>query len=244
MKINLTDKSIFHVHTFRCGHAENVPDEKYIEEAIKLGSSDIWFSDHAPFPGDPFGSRMGFDELQEYLEALSCLKKKYQGAIDVHIGLEMEYFPSYDEEGYYSLLRKDERIEMLLLGQHMAEIGDRTYTFNWFDKKLEDEEYIALGNAIMAGIKSGYFDAVAHPDRIFRRRTSWDQDMEAMSVRIIEAAHEANILLEQNRESMEYENYYWPQFWSLTGEGIKVITGLDAHSISDMARRYLKRKEI
>ena len=30
----------------------------------------------------------------------------------------------------------------------------------------------------------------------------------------------------------------------LTGEGIKVITGLDAHSISDMARRYLKRKEI
>ena len=66
----MTNTNLFHVHTFRCGHAENVPDTAYIERAIELGASDIWFSDHAPFPGDPFRNRMKFDDLHEYLDTL------------------------------------------------------------------------------------------------------------------------------------------------------------------------------
>ena len=31
------EKNIFHVHTFRCGHAENVPDKAYVEVALELG---------------------------------------------------------------------------------------------------------------------------------------------------------------------------------------------------------------
>jgi histidinol-phosphatase (PHP family) len=53
------------VHTYRCGHAENVSDEEYIKKAISLGASGIWFTDHAPFPGDPFGNRMKYSELDE-----------------------------------------------------------------------------------------------------------------------------------------------------------------------------------
>lgn len=66
-KIITTSTNLFHVHTFRCGHAENVPDTAYIERAIELGASDIWFSDHAPFPGDPFRNRMKYDDLLSLL---------------------------------------------------------------------------------------------------------------------------------------------------------------------------------
>ena len=48
--MDIREKDIFHVHTFRCGHAENVSDEEYIKKAISLGASGIWFTDHAPFP--------------------------------------------------------------------------------------------------------------------------------------------------------------------------------------------------
>ena len=66
---------IFHVHTFRCGHAEDISDKKYIEKAIELGATGIWFTDHAPFPGDPFGNRMKYSELEEYVSTLLRYKE-------------------------------------------------------------------------------------------------------------------------------------------------------------------------
>ena len=83
-------KNLFHVHTYRCGHAENISEELYIEKAITLNASDIWFTDHAPFPNDPFGGRMKYEQLNEYIDTLLQLKEKYKEEINVHIGLEIE----------------------------------------------------------------------------------------------------------------------------------------------------------
>ena len=53
----------------------------------------------------------------------------------------------------------------------MAEISDNppAYSFSLDTEQLCKEEYQLLGNAILQGMKTGYFQAVAHPDRIFRR---------------------------------------------------------------------------
>ena len=64
---------IFHVHTFRCGHAEAVPDRKYVEKAIELGAPRIVFTDHAPFPGNSFCNRMDYEDLPEYIQYLSFI---------------------------------------------------------------------------------------------------------------------------------------------------------------------------
>ena len=34
----------------------------YVKRAIELGAHSIWFSDHSPFPGDPFGNRMNMPD--------------------------------------------------------------------------------------------------------------------------------------------------------------------------------------
>lgn len=125
------DRSLFHIHTFRCGHAEKVSDEAYVTRALELGATDLWFSDHAPFPNDPFRSRMRYSQLQEYITMLDILKKKYANRINIHIGLEIEYFPSFDATGYYRELRTNQRIEFLLLGQHMAELSRHVTPFPW-----------------------------------------------------------------------------------------------------------------
>ena len=39
----------YHTHTFRCGHAENVPDEAYLQRAIEQGFTVLGFSDHTPW---------------------------------------------------------------------------------------------------------------------------------------------------------------------------------------------------
>lgn len=233
---------LFHIHTFRCRHAENVPDEEYVKKAVALGKAGIWFTDHAPFPGNPFGHRMGMEELPEYLDTLFSLKKKYDGICDVHIGLETEYFPSFEKSGYYRELLANNHLEFLLLGQHMAEDPTGGYTYDWKKERLNAEEWRALCDAIIAGIKSGYFAFVAHPDRSFRRCKSWNKEMEGKSRQIHSLSAEMQIPLEINMHSYGHKTQFWPQFWNLKTEDEQIIYGLDAHSIEEISTRLEKEK--
>jgi len=90
------------------------------------------------------------------------------------------------------------------------------------------------GHAVVEGIQSGFFGAVAHPDRIFRRKKNWDSDMQAISMEIIEAARQQNIPLEVNMSSMSHKNHYWPQFWNLVSLDISRIIGTDAHFLKEL----------
>lgn len=228
--MNVNNKDLFHVHTYRCGHAKNIPNEEYVKKAISIGATGIWFTDHAPFPGDPFGGRMRYEELDEYLSTLSLLKQQYANEIEIHIGLEIEYFPSFNRIGYYKDLRERTEIELLLLGQHLAETTPGEYTFSWDKERLKQEEYLALGNALINGLQSGYFDAVAHPDRIFRRQKHWPSDMGVITKGIIEVAKDCQIPLEQNESSKRRKHHYWKEFWELAAD-VPAISGLDAHSL-------------
>ena len=227
-------KKLFHVHTFRCGHAEEVPDEEYIKRAIELGAEGIWFTDHAPFPGDLFGNRMLYAELPEYIDTLQALKEKYRQQLEVHIGLETEYFPAFDKAGYYRELRENPGLENLILGQHMAEDVPGKYTYSWDKERLKAEEYLALGKAILQGMESGYFEVVAHPDRIYRRRKAWDDAMGQMAERIIAAAKKYDLPLELNEAFKQRKNQYWEGFWNLAQGRVKMVRGLDAHSLEEL----------
>ena len=231
--MDVKKNDVFHVHTYRCGHAEDVVDEEYIKKAISIGATGIWFTDHAPFPGDPFGNRMKYSDLEEYLGTLSDLKYKYVDRLNVHIGLEIEYFPTFDRNGYYRELTERNDIEFLLLGQHMAEYTTGHYTFEWDAEKLLSGEYVALGKAQIQGINTGYFDAVAHPDRIFRRQREWTKNASILSKEIIDAAYRTNTQLEVNESSKQKIRHYWPEFWEMVERDL-CIHGLDAHSLNEI----------
>lgn len=230
------EENLFHVHTFRCRHADEVPDDVYVKKAIEMGVKSIWFTDHAPFPENPFGYRMMYDELDEYLDTLLELKDIYKNQIDIHIGLEAEYFPTYDKNGYYQQLKADERLDLLLLGQHMAQTDEGGYTFSWDKEKLDRDEAGALGKAICQGIESGYFDIVAHPDRSFRRKKHWDDDMAYISENIISTAGKHGLILEQNETSKRHKHHYWEEFWKMNEGRCQIVIGLDAHSPEELVK--------
>lgn len=130
-----------------------------------------------------------------------------------------------------------------MLGQHMAETGTNEYSFSWDKDRLFEEEYRALGEATVMGIESGYFNYVAHPDRIFRRKKTWNDSMSEMSYRIINAAYKKKIPLELNMHSVATKHYYWEEFWKMVSKDAAVFTGLDAHSLNDLTRRYLRQQK-
>ena len=134
----LNPEEIFHVHTWRCGHAGEEREEEYIKAAIRLGAKQITFTDHAPFPGDLFRGRMKMEELPECEDTLWELRAKYQGKIQVRIGLEAEYLPGF--QAYYEKLKEDEGIEYLLLGQHFYELAPGEYSFSKKGLQTESSE--------------------------------------------------------------------------------------------------------
>ena len=107
------------------------------------------------------------------------------------------------------------------------------YTFSWDKERLCAEEYIALGNAQIQAIDTGYFDAVAHPDRIFRKRKDWSEGMATMADHIIDSARRRNIPLEINESSKLQNNHYREEFWDRAYE-VQIIHGVDAHSIDEV----------
>lgn len=222
---------IFHVHTYRCGHAEDIQDEEYVKKAIELGASRIVFTDHAPFPGNPLGNRMDIEQLPEYVETIGSLKKKYLGQIEILCGLEIEYFPSFEE--YYISLKELEGIDLLILGQHLYEINAGEYSISLADKS---DYYIGLCEAMEKGIKTGFFDVVAHPDRAFRARKSFgdEERKAAMKVHAATKAVGDAIYLEKNFASMNEGHYYWPEFWEMFENYPNIIYGYDAHSIEEI----------
>lgn len=222
--------NFFHVHTYRCQHAEDVPDEIYILKAIEHGADSITFTDHAPFPNDPFHNRMRFSELPEYVSTLHNLKEKYKNTIEIKIGLEIEFLPSFID--YYKELRLSGSFDILMLGQHFYEKAPGIFSFNFLE--IKDLAYRGLLNAAISGIETGLFDVVAHPDRAFRKREFWDDKCTMLSKKLIDCARQNNVILEQNFSSMQYKNYYWQEFWDLVPPENQIIQGIDAHNIEDL----------
>lgn len=227
---------LFHVHTYRCRHAEEIPDEAYVLKAIEKGADSITFTDHAPFPNNQFKGRMMYEELPGYIASVRGLQEKYRDRIRVKCGLEIEYLPSFIE--YYKYLYESGNFDVLMLGQHFYETSHGEYSFMVPEKNAW--EYQGCLEAIMEGVSTGLFSVVAHPDRSFRRIRSWTMDSEIRSNRLISMARVKDVALEQNFSSQHHSKHYWKEFWNLVPPENKVLQGIDAHSISDIERFICK----
>lgn len=220
--------SNYHSHTYRCQHADGT-EREYVERAIENGIK-IWgFSDHTPFPypdGVKSRIRMTMGELEGYVKTVLDLKREYEQDIEIHLGLEVEYFPPYFED--LMKLREQYPIEYFLLGQH--------YTIDEFSgpysgRPTEDitilEDYRRI---VIEAMNTGAFLYLAHPDLI--NYVGDPAIYDAETEKICLEAKRLNIPLEINLLGI-YSGRHYPneQFWKVASRiGNDVILGIDAHS--------------
>ena len=217
----------FHTHTARCGHAQGQTGD-YIENAIAGGMQVLGFSEHTVhwYPnGFCSKIRMVPEELPAYLEEITRLKEQYSGKIEIHIGLESEYYPTL----FSNLLErlKDTPVEYLLLGQHF--LDDET-TNRYCGSATEDpavlEQYC---DQAIDGMYTGLFSYVAHPDLVqFQGEENLYQ---AQMSRLCKAANECKMPLEINLLGLRLRRHYPRRlFWEIAAEhNCPVILGCDAH---------------
>ena len=254
VKINTSlPKFNYHTHTKYCGHASSEPAEDYIQKAIQAGMKQLGFSDHVPLPyfiePDP-SMRMMLEQKDAYLNELRALKEKYKDQIEILIGFEAEYDESLEE---YMIDLKEE-VDYLVLAGHIDGSPLKKHCFRYDEEKkkyvLVDPLYPTYyAKNLVAGIKSGIYDFVAHPDYFMQFRDDFTNEQQRSLFfenalhafdEICTAAKEMDIPLELNYAAIERNNisetdhaymYPYPPFWAKAKEvENKVILGLDAHA--------------
>lgn len=222
----------YHTHTWRCMHASGT-EREYVESAIRGGIEILGFSDHTPYPYPrEFTShmRMGVEQLEGYVDTISALKEEYREDIEIHIGLEVEYYTEHYIEYFHRLQRlvADYPIEYFLLGQHYieCEIGG-----SWSGRPTDDprtlQQYCAQ---TVEAMETGYFTYVAHPDLI--RFTGEEGVYEEQMRALCRKARHLRLPLEINCLGI-HEGRHYPdeRFWRIAGEeGCEAILGIDAHN--------------
>ena len=226
----------YHNHTERCGHARGT-DEQFVLKAIKNNIKVLGFSDHIFLKNiDLPGNRGSYNQLDDYIDSINSLKKKYQDEIEIHLGFEAEYYPEY--VSYYKELLESKKIEYLILGQHCF-LKDGKLAFYGLQKNKR-KATLKYTKDIIKGMKTGLFKYVCHPDFFIYWIGKDTSLFKRCSKRIIKAAIKYDLALEINLGGIRNPNlpkegkYACEDFFELVGKlGGKVIVGIDAHDPQD-----------
>jgi len=155
------------LHTHTTYVDGTLPPEAMIRAALKKGCDSIGFSEHSYVPSDKRYS-MSPGAALRYVAELSALRQKYEGAIEVFIGVEHDYYTAVPVEGL------DYRIGAV----HYVKSGDEYITIDagaehqqLMAEKYFGGDYYALAEAYFATIAGitgktnadiiGHFDLVA-----------------------------------------------------------------------------------
>ena len=244
----------YHTHTWRCMHA-NGTEEEYVRRAIDVGFKVLGFADHTPWPYKSdfvAGMRMRADQLQGYLDTVRGLGEKYAGQILIPVGLECEAFPEY--MGWLSDL-KARSLDFLILGNHYdgTDEGDHNVLSDgggfYFGRCTRPEHIARYVKRTIAGMETGLFDYVAHPDLFCHVYSTFDEDCAAASRDLCDAAAALGIPLEYNLLGVQYHSrvaekdklgYPCPKFWEIAAQrNVRAIIGFDAHEPDHLERRDL-----
>ncbi|MBR3437744.1 MAG: histidinol-phosphatase [Lachnospiraceae bacterium] len=220
----------YHTHTFRCHHAKG-EDEDYVRAALDNGIRILGFSDHAPMLGRDYlkaDIRMRPELLSDYVHCIRKLRETYADQLEIHIGLEVEYYPDIfrDLTEFY----KRNGVEYLILGQHWigkeSVPGESCYMFRPTDSEANLSWF---ADTLIEAMESERFTYVAHPDII--QYTGPDEIFEKYMRKIARRAKELGIPAEINLHGLRgSRNYPDPRFLRIAAEeGTPCIIGYDAH---------------
>lgn len=238
-------KTNYHTHTYRCKHAMG-SDERIVKAAIESKTDILGFSDHCPwnwFPKEYDSyARMEPEFFPEYCRSIRKLRDKYRDQIELHLGIEAEYYPNHMQE--LRELVAEHGIEYVIMGGHSDELNpiDNPEAYYFGRDCVDAQGLMRYAENVIGAIESGFFAYIGHPDLFMRGYPDFDADCAKASRMICEAAAKHHCILEYNvsgfelaREQGRTVGFPHPEFWQIAADcGVHAIIGHDIHSIKAM----------
>ncbi|MDR1794260.1 MAG: histidinol-phosphatase [Erysipelotrichaceae bacterium] len=220
----------YHTHTYRCKHAIG-KDEDYVLAAIANGYKRMAFTDHSPWPLLPDENasiRMDLEQMPEYFRSLRNLRRHYKDQIAIDIGLECEYYPDRIDWLKEQMMRY--QMDLVIFGNHFYKRGRYDLYFgHYYNRETLLYDYL---ESSVAGMRTGIYSIMAHPDIFMRSYGKWDDAVEGMVHELCKVAKQTNTILEYNLGGIRAKSGYpHPEFWRVVAEeGNTAMIGIDAHS--------------
>lgn len=228
----------YHSHTTRCMHATGT-EEEYVLQAIASGFECLGFADHTawPYRSDFVANmRMHISQLEDYIFTVRGLREKYAEQIRIFVALECEAFPEYYP--WLREIREKYALDYLILGNHYDTTDE--WGGPYFGRCKTHECMERYVETTIAGMESGLFAYLAHPDIFLHRYPVFDACAERSCRRICEAAKRLDMPIEYNllghrrnpeAKAQGFVGYCSPEFWEIAEEcGNRCIIGVDAHA--------------
>jgi len=218
--------------------------EACVERAIERGLRFIGFADHNPLPnGLGANVRMAEAELDGYVQSVLDLRKRYQGRIEVLLGLEMDYIEGL--EAYLEKQTASHPWDYIIGSIHYLDA--ECLQISW-PKNFTGETAWLYGRYFelvrkMAG--SGLCDIVAHFDVPKRSGRAHSERETGDITRTLKEIARAGLCIEVNTSGYRHPELPRPDTYptraiivEAVGLGIPLAVNSDAHTPEDVALKF------
>lgn len=153
-----------HTHTEFCPHGGDEDTSAYLDRAVELGFAKYSVTEHSPLPSGwvDEGVRrflaMEREELPAYLEAASGAKARYEGRIEVLVGLELDYLPGREDFTLGLVEESMPRLDEALISVHYLPGKGGMRNVNYTPEDFEEGLVGHYGST--AAVIEEYFDHV------------------------------------------------------------------------------------
>ncbi|MCA1292355.1 histidinol-phosphatase HisJ [Paenibacillus sp. alder61] len=246
----------YHTHHARCGHAVGSLEE-YVRRGIEIGLSQIGLSDHMPLLHvDPAAyypeMAMPMEELPRYVEEAFALKEKYQGQIDVRVGLEGDYIEGWEKQ-IESIVRAYPWDYVIGSVHFLGEwdVSDFRQVHHWEGQDVF-AVYERYYDAVAKAAATGFYDIMGHLDVIkrfgHRPDAARQAETEALERRALEAVRAAGVAMELNASGLSKpvaEMFPSRRVLAAAIEmGIPLTVGSDAHDPMKLSEHLDKARAL
>ena len=241
---SLEIKNSFHMHTFRCQHAEGDTID-YAKAASEGGAKAIGMSDHNPMPNGWWQeTRMEIGELDDYFRNIALAREAYPDLVILK-AMECDYLKEYRSFYEDELLGKH-HCDYLIGAVHHYQIDGEWN--NVFEHVISNQALSCVTDAFIEVMRADLFDFMAHPDVFGSSFLSWNDHATSCAKAMLACAEDLQMPLEingngfrKNRVTLADEKTRRPfpldNFWKIAADyKIKVLINSDAH----MPERTLK----
>lgn len=153
-----------HMHS-SFSHDSQTGPEEMIQAALEKGLEVVCFTDHFDKDDMEWGEESIFDP-EEYFRILAPLQKKYQGKIDVRIGVELGLRPYLGD--YYREFVSAHPFDFVIGSVHCVG-GFDPATGKLFEGRTDEEAYRAAFAETLEDIRAFQdFDVLGHLDYVIR----------------------------------------------------------------------------
>ncbi|MFC4682986.1 MULTISPECIES: histidinol-phosphatase HisJ [unclassified Exiguobacterium] len=252
-----------HLHTPFCPHGSTDPLQAYVEQALARGIKTLTFTEHAPLPArfqDPTpdkDSAMAFELLPDYIEALQSLKRTYP-ALDLRLGLEIDYLPGYEAETLALLEPYADVLDETILSQHFILVDGELLpvdfsleTFHVLVERIGSFEavmkqyYTALAAGLAFPWERLKVDRIGHIDLPIKYQSNyvWDRsNVQAEQSRLLQTMAARGFGIDLNTAGLRKPECGQPYAIDVASEaaglGIPFVLGSDAHIAVDVAAGF------